>query len=318
MIQQLIDAVKAHARTFAETLRPTQITLNHPSGHPLAGQPAVHLIRKEANGTVEYVRQEHPVHVPRLVPVTSELCIEHFFSSLDSFKEYLDDRDGKNTAFALFLHDAESGQKLEALVEESPEIGRLQVPFAEHPVSEAWQGIAGAGEPRTLSHAAMADLLDDQRDTLVDDKFVPFLLRLRAAKTISYDGKFDDEKSQTVSVSFKVESEGGANVIIPRTFEADIPAFVGAWPEGAEPKHRARFKMRIIPPRRGDAEAMPGFLLTWVNYRQWEAQAVAALRKAVADALAPRLVFSAMPGVTKQSSVPEGVVTKFEDVTEKV
>lgn len=262
----------------------SEIVVQHPAWSPGKGTEAGRfLLKRDANGGFTYEWKSVPADIEE-VEARAELRTDHSFTSLASLAEYLKEE----AEASVFVH-GEPFQALTAeamLDEERPEIGSVSIGFARHPAWVRWNKVVGDGtEHEDLSHVELADLLLDNAEDLEDPMLARVLARFRSSRTIEADADLDTGESMGVKVTWSggAGSNKTAPVQVPRDFSANFPAFAGAWDPGAEPKHAARFRLRVIPPKGDKVDAAPTFRILWVNALDYEREAATAVHAVVRE-----------------------------------
>jgi hypothetical protein len=279
---------------------PNVIELKYPTWSNLAGHEAGKLLLNKCDERIGYevfgLGKE-----PALLEKKAELFRNHSFVDLADMHAFLRliDLDP-----SVWVHgDTFDGQWVTALLdEEQPQHGIADAYVARHPTWSRWHGEAGKGEYRDLEHVDIADLLIDNREDLEDPMLAKVVSAFRAAKTIQYDADLGDANTVGVKVAWK--GSGGkkgaeSEVSIPREFNAFLPAYSGPWTPGDEPRHKATFRLRVIPPDRNDPEAEPIFRLRWHNALDFELEAKNALLARIGE------IFRGEPIIPVYSGKPD-------------
>lgn len=283
-----VSGVVKSAIGYVEGARmPHEIVVNYPEGSQARGAEAGRFLLKRASDGAHYVWSETPREYERPL-VTADVEINHTFLDLGSLLSFLeaegDPAPGDDAGTkAIFIYGQPFGcRSLSALLDDlNPQEGSLSLAFQRHPAWVRWSNIVGHGQHKDLDHLSLADLLLDNAEDLEEPTLAQYLAQFRSAKSIEYSADHDTGAAQGLMVrwSGRAGADKTTEAKVPREFAANISAYVGAWPPGEEPTHRAMFRLRVIPPK-GEA-VTPTFRLTWVNALDYENEAASVLASAV-------------------------------------
>jgi len=237
---------------------------------------------------------------PKPEPAPAKLVRKHRFISLDDLAAYSCGDIETVLSVAFVATSSFVGAAVVVLYEDHPEMGARDMVVDRHPAWQRWSAGAGKGEHRDLTHHQLADLLLDNQEDLDQAALAPLVAQFRAAKVITYDADLGSNGHVGVKATFKgTGGKGGTttDVELPREFMAHIPAYSGAWTPGHEPRHVARFRLRVMPPSGEGAE--PVFRLIWVNAKDYELEAARALVFHVRETLKPIPTYSGSPSCSR-------------------
>lgn len=304
MLTDLIDAVKKLVGEWADLKRPATVEVVHATSHPRAGQVAGHFVLSaDEDGKSAYVWQRFDDGTVQQHAAQAELVVAHEFTDLASLVRYLDQKvvDVGRARAKVFI--GASPNSIDAVVtalleEEHPERGALTLRFQRHPEWQRWMSRLCGGQHVDLTHEQLADLMLDGKEALGQPVLASQIAVFRAVKTFVHESDFDTGATTGFRAEFAGKSGNGTGKVdVPREFDATFPAFVGAWEPGAEPKHTAIFRLRVIPPK--GADTLPLFRLTCSNAPDYDQEARRALREAVAAQLVNHDVYAANPKVQR-------------------
>lgn len=290
IIETIIGAVRGMALTLTEAKLPHEIAVDYPPGSPAAGAPAGRFLLQRTSEGAQFVWHNAPAaYKPQ--PAIADLRVGHDLTDLTSLSRYLTDHNEEAGAEVYVLAQPGRAATLRLVLEaERPERGGALTTVPRHPAWLAWASPFGAwGSPLVdLTHEQLADLLMDNAEDLAEPALAVLVSRFRAATKIVQDVSLDSEGSSGLRVEFEGRSSAdGAPAKLPRAFTARFPAYSGAWAAGEEPRHEARFRLRVIPPKRGAESPMPTFRLSWVNAAEYELAAARALETRVMEVIEP-------------------------------
>ena len=279
-ILETIDALAGHVKQLVGLQRPTTIPVFYGPGSPFEGHGVGHLVRHtNEEGHESYALERYPRGVDP-EPQVAEHSFSHSFDDLDSLTEWVGEAISAGGERSLFVETPIFNRALVTCLDEHrPELGKVHATIDRHPAWRRWSEGAGRGEHIDLTHLELADLLVDNVEDLDDPTIASIVKAFRAAKTVEYDADLDEVGAIGLRTTWKGNSK--ADVSVPREFTASFPAFSGAWDPGAEPKFRAAFRLRLVPPK-GEATA-PTFRILWVNAREYELSAARALKARVVE-----------------------------------
>lgn len=269
------------------------------AGHGEAEAAGRFLLERAGDGAIRYVYHADPVlKGDELIRAAAELVVEHRFADLESLRSWLTGHRLVTDRSVAFVHGAafEPHELTVMLDEDHPEVGLVEFFIVRHPAWERWFRGAGGGEAIDLTHHELADLLLDNREDLDEPAVASVVAQFRSAKTVTYDGDLGDNGHEGVLVQWKGSGgQAGATseVALPREFTATLPAWSGPWAPGEEPRHLARFRLRVLPPAADAPTSSPTFRLLWVNALDYELEAKRALLtrcQASLDGLVGRVV----------------------------
>jgi len=273
MLSEIIQHIRGALESVGQMRMPTTVRFDYPKFHPLAGEPAVQMtLVRDANGAryTEASLGDRPPHA-----VVSPLRIDHEIHDLDDFARYVSADDSFGQGFVIALPFVAA--LIVAVDEARPERGSVTMEVKRHPAWARWASVAGTGTHRDLSHGELADLVLDNRPDLAEPALADVLAQFRSAREVVYDADLGSTGYSGVKVIWKGRGgqQGAAtDVAIPDEFEAMVPAYTGAWPAGEEPRHKATFRLRVLPPQDDSA---PLFRILWVNAVDFELEAANAL-----------------------------------------
>lgn len=286
------ESLKELLATFAASNLPHELPVEYSSLSAVAGATAGRFLLERTASSFTYRFHETPAGVRRRVE--AELVRGHDLSDLGSLYSYLEAMEDPAVAFVA-VKEARPAEVLVLLDEARPELGLLRYHVARHPAWSRWLEGMGGGGLIDRSHHELADTLLDNREDLEDPAVALVLAQFRSAKTVEYDADLGDAGHEGLRVTWK--GSGGAKgpqgqVEVPREFTARLPAYTGPWAPGEEPRHLARFRLRVLP---GDPE--PVFRCSWVNFADYELEASRALLEAIRIGLAGTPVYAGTPDV---------------------
>lgn len=291
LIQQLIGAARGLALTLVEAKLPHEIPIAYPPGSPGEGAPAGRFLLQRTAEGAQYVWAGAPAAY-KAQPAIAELVVDHKLTDLTSLSRYLTDHEAVAESEVFVSAPPSQPANLRMVLDaEQPELGGASVVVPRHPAWQAWAapfGRAASAAPVDLTHEQLADLLMDNAEDLVEPALAALLSRFRSAVKIEQDVSLDSEGSSGLRIEFAGRSSvEGAPAKLPRTFAALFPAHTGAWPAGEEPKLRAEFRLRVLPPKKGAESPMPTFRLTWTNAAAYELAAARLLEARVMEVIEP-------------------------------
>jgi hypothetical protein len=277
--KDFFDGLRALAEAVQVARQPHEIVIRYPSGSAGHGAEAGRFLLRHSEESTDYEWKATPREIGRYEAM-SELVVNHRFLSLDSFGRFLN----QYAAPAIFLGPDKGTLSMEIiglLEPEHPERGHICLDIPRHPVFKRWSRVTGFGEMKDLDHLALADLLIDNQEDLVEPLLARVVSSFRGARQIDYSADLDTSHSMGVRVTWRGSPQGdpkSTDAQLPRTFSARIPAFTGGWPPGEEPKHEAIFRLRVVAPKEG---AAPIFRVMWLNAAEYELEATRALEDLV-------------------------------------
>lgn len=312
IVSEIVTALQSFKDQALKASMPTQIVVPYPPGTPAAGVEAGRFLLRLESGDHHYQWEPAPL-IQASTQAIAENIITHAFLDLESFVRWLPD-----AGASVFLEAQPFSQAaLRALNEGAPERGAQTMLFQRHPSWLRWSFGAGQGAHKDLTHVQIADLLLDNAEDLTQKEIAKMFAVFRAARTVEYVGDHDTGAAMGVRVNWKGGSAAETvDAAVPREFTASIPAFTGAWAPGKEPHHEARFRVRVIPPRGEGPDAQPKFRILWLDAQDFELDAAAALKDAVAKAFGskapvylgtPHAQHFVMPGLPSEAPGPKGV-----------
>lgn len=288
LVQSIVDGVEKLVAGVSLLRMPAVIEVKYPSGHPAKGEDAGRFLLERGEDGISYKWQQAPYSLMRH-PAIADVVTRHEFTNLDSLVAYLATwhaPPSRDASKAVFVHGSRfASQRVTALLDEPhPEVGSVSLEVHRHPAWVRWSKAAGNGEAKDLDHVALADLLLDNAEDLVEPMLAQALAKFRAAQEIEHTSDQDSAGSMGVKLTWKTGVGTGSDskssdARVPREFVANIPAFVGAWAPGKEPRHEARFRLRVVPPKNKDA--MPLFRIIWLNAPDYDQAAREALHEQV-------------------------------------
>lgn len=269
-MEKLIGIVRGLYEAALAARSPHEILVKYPEGSAAAGTLAGrYLLKRDAAGTLEYGFAPAKRSITP-EPAFAELVQEHEFRDLESLHEYLSRRGAEHS---VFVHgEPFRPYEVESLDVDTPEAGVVTMPVRRHPTWARWARVAGIGEHVDLTHEQLADLLIDNAEDLHDPMLARVVAQFRGARKVEYDANLEQSNAQ-----------------LPREFAASVPAFIGAWDPGSEPRHTAIYRLRVLAPK-GES-ATPMFRILWVNALDYEIAAAAALRERVLEMLTGHAVY---------------------------
>lgn len=296
MLEMLKTAIAA-VKDLAQMQRPTVIAVDYPSTSQFAGAEAGQLVRVEDGpGQAKYSWVPAPLSPPGVPEMRAELVYRHCFAELFSFARFaaaMSDELALDPVHVFVGAKPFEPAGLQAFCARRPEAGTVTGSIARHPSFLRWLAGVGSGNAKDLTHEQLADLLVDNQEDLDERELAAVIKQFRAAKTVEYDADLDAAGSIGLRTTWKGNSK--AEVHLPREFGATFPAYSGAWAAGDEPKHSARFRLRLVPPK-GDA-VVPTFRVIWVNALDFELEAARVLAAAVQEAVHELPVYLGAPSI---------------------
>jgi len=293
MLETFIQLIRGALESMAQMRMPHEIMVEHPEGSPLAGVDAGRFLLSRSGGGCAYTFHANPE--AKIREAVSELTIAHSFDDLGDMMRFLEAYAGEEIHPVVFV---KAPQKLEALIEAIdymlPQAGSVKMAVQRHPAWKRW--FSGIGEHRDMTHHDLVDLVLDNREDLEQPELADHLSRFRAVREVHYDADLGSSGHEGVRVTYK--GSGGqkgakGDIAIPREFVASFPAFTGPWAPGEEPKQKAIFRLRVLPPR--DEGAAPLFRLMWVNLADYELEASYRLVGRVREVMGERPVYAGTP-----------------------
>lgn len=272
----IIDGIRDLAERIGAAALPPQI--RHPFGR--------YLLRRHGEDVHYIVSHEDD---PR--PARAGLVEHHAFDDVASLRDW-----APNEITVFVAAPRFEAATVRGLALDEPQRGTATCSVARHP---AWLRWSRALDPRRqhtdLSHVELADLLLDSQEELVEPMLAKQIAQFHAVRTVEYDADLAEGASQGVRVAWAGKGgQRGAEgaVAVPRTFEARIPAYSGAWEPGEEPRHLARFRVRVGP---GDDSGAPKFRVSWADAFAFEQEAADALLGRVRELMDDHPVYRGVP-----------------------
>jgi len=279
-----------------------EVEVVYPRQSPLAGSVAGrYLIRRDVHGHVRYDWKGAPDAV--LHEQLSELVVRHLFDHIEHMALSFRVMDAANCEVFVFSPERKPATVAAVIDRRHPEKGLCEMVVARHPRWLRWFSALGRSDERDLTHGELVDLLLDNSEDLDDEMVAKSYQRFRSAREVIYDADLGGTGHVGVKAKWKGSKGKDAEVedlTLPDEFTALLPAYVGVWPGGDEPRHTARFTIRIIPPKSKD-EVTPMFRVRWANLSDYELMAREALFAAVKDAFGdlPDGVYLGSPNVVR-------------------
>lgn len=167
-----------------------------------------------------------------------------------------------------------------------PEEGAAQLELDVSPEWSRWAKVVGSTAPVDLDHEALAELLLDNEEDLEEPALAKVAAQFRGVRSVTYDADLQGQGHVGVRVEFS--GKGGAgNVALPREFQANLRGYFEAWPDGGAPRRPARFRLRVVPPKK---DGGPVFRLYWLNLPEFEAAALDDLEARVREVYGDKVV----------------------------
>lgn len=202
---------------------PHEILAHYPKGHPLEGALAGrYQLTGAADGSFAYKFAPTPTEVPAAVAARAALTVNHKFTDLDSLCRWLKKparaylEVGAAKAWAPWVRAR--GVLTVFLDEEHPECGSLTVELPRHPQWEHLCALFGEAlaRPRTCAVAEVHTLVQQMLG--------------------------GEPPSTNLELGEALVDRGG-----DARLALSIPAYAGAWPVGAEPRHTALISCTLGP-----------------------------------------------------------------------
>lgn len=300
MIEKLLEALERAINGIKTATRPTEISTVYPAGHPLVGKASGRFLRREGgNGQVSYEHVLEPRQPLHRFEVESETVVATAFDDLSSLSGWLKAHPADAVPEVYLHHTPFQAASIVALMDAArPELGAIRTSILRHPAFNRWATVCGRGETNDLTHDELCDLLLDNQEDLVDPVVLDAMLMFRGASTINFNSdQSGGGRAQAVTASWSGQGGPRADTkhLVPRLIEATFPAFKDAWSPGQEPKHKAQFRLRVVPPK--GPTAQPVFRVLWVNANAYEQEAAEALQQRVKAATDPAQVYLGTPNV---------------------
>jgi len=302
MISDIIESIREFVSDLTILGESEEFPVKYPSHSPLAGSKAGRfMLKRAANNQVDFVWHDAPRPTP--FEALAELTVNHQFDHVEHMVASLRVMDAPNCE--VFVNGtATMSAQISTLIDRShPEKGLVCMDVFRHPRWARWFRALLNKEERDLTHSQLVDLLLDNAEDLDDEMVARSYSRFRSAKSVIYDADLGGQGHEGVKVTWKGSTGKNAeteDLALPSEFTAQLPAYVGAWQGGDEPKHLARFTIRVMPPN-GKDDSPPMFRVRWTNLSDYELMAREALFAAVKDAFGdlPDGVYLGSPNVVR-------------------
>jgi hypothetical protein len=297
MIAQALDAIRSWIESYYEGTDPQEVKF--PGDHPLAGQPAGHLVlQRKGPATAVWEFIKAPREDIRPLSPHQSLSVNHTFLHIGSLKEWLA---GAGKPLSVFIRTRQRESAIVRVVaEEKPDDGTVMAEVARSGSFNRWFSVLNAEGEKILGHEVFAQLLLTNIGDLADDKIAKLVATIQTAKTVGFDS--DEEGNSNVRVEWKQERRDkstGAAIRIPSEFTAKIRPYAasGIWEAGKEPVLEAHFWVRVLPPNRDDAPA-PRYQVLFVNADEYMTQSQELLLEGMKKQLGAK-VFLGAPSVER-------------------